>query len=72
MAHSRKRMIEHDFENLTDEIDANLNVLSERSMRIKEIVSRRKKSGIYNITDLQKILKKLHSAKRNVADIEFI
>lgn len=53
-------------------IQINLKVLEERTKRLRAIVMAKKKRGDLNLTEVQRITRKIKKAKLNIADAEFI
>ena len=53
-------------------IQVHLKVLEERSKRLRSLVKKRQKNKQYNLTEQKRLLRKIKSAKRNIADAEFI
>jgi len=53
-------------------LNVHLKVLEERAKQLRADIRRRKAKGMYNASDPKRILRKIKSAKRQVADAGFI
>ena len=54
------------------ELQLHLKVLEDRTKHLKAIIRNRKKRGHYNASDPARVLKKIKSAKRQIADAGYI
>lgn len=57
---------------LFNAVQTHLKVLEERTQHLKQLIRQRKKKGEYNITEQRRLLNKIKSAKKSVADAGFI
>ena len=53
-------------------LNVHLKVLEERAKQLRMAIKNRKKKGYYNATDPARVLKKIKSAKRQIADAGYI
>jgi len=53
-------------------LQKHLKVLEQRSKRLRLLISARKKKGYYNISAPSRILRKVKTAKLNIAEAEFL
>jgi len=54
------------------ELNVHLKVLEERAKHLRAVIRNRKKRGHYNASDPARVLRKIKSAKRQIADAGFI
>ena len=54
------------------QLNTHLKVLEERAKHLREVIRNRKKRGHYNASDPKRVLKKIKSAKKQIADATFI
>ena len=54
------------------ELNVHLKVLEERAKMLRAVIRHRKKKGFYNASDPARVLKKIKSAKRQIADAGYI
>lgn len=67
-----KRPYTNDENTVFKEINTSLDILGERTKRLKGLIEERKKKGYYNLTERDKLLKTIKTAKLNIANAEFI
>ena len=53
-------------------LNVHLKVLEERTKKLKADIKRRKAKGYYNASDPKRILKKIKSAKKQIADAGYM
>ena len=53
-------------------LNVHLKVLEERAKKLRADIRRRKAKGYYNATDPKRILKKIKSAKKHIADAGYM
>lgn len=51
---------------------ASLDLVAERAKRAKMTIKRRMEQKYYNVTEQQRLARKVKSMRKNVSDIEFI